>query len=116
MFIATCVEISLYTLTGLLCEFFSYFLYFVCMCVCVCVCVCVCMHLCLHAVSEALSYIGLQDLMSRSHLTGGPIVHHITLCLGNMAVHGQTSSEQGDHEGLLPLLQLLRDLVTMVII
>jgi hypothetical protein len=70
--------------------------------------------LCIYSsVSEALSYIGLQDLMSRSHLTGGPIVHHITLCLGNMAVHGQTSSEQGDHEGLLPLLQLLRDLVTM---
>ena len=83
--------------------------------VCMCMYVSVCMYLCLRAVSEALSYIGLQDLTTRSHLTGGPVVRHVTLCLGNMAVHGQTSSEQGDHEGLLPLLQLLRDLVTMVI-
>jgi hypothetical protein len=65
-------------------------------------------------VSEALAYARLQDLLTSNPLCGAPAVHHVLSTLGKVALHGQ-STEQGDREDMLPLLQLLKDFVTMLL-
>lgn len=64
-------------------------------------------------VSEALAYVQLRDMLTNSSASGSHAIQLVLTALGNVAMHGQ-STEQGDREDMLPLLQLLKDFVTMV--
>lgn len=72
-----------------------------------------CFFSCVSVVSEALAYVQLQDMLTNSSASGSHAIQHVLTALGNVAMHGQ-STEQGDREDMLPLLQLLKDFVTMV--
>ena len=72
-----------------------------------------CFFSCVSVVSEALAYVQLQDMLTNSSASGSHAIQHVLTALGNVAMHGQ-STDQGDREDMLPLLQLLKDFVTMV--